>query len=198
MPQKRNLFVVLLFPVVALLILVVLSMSSSSSTKSSVLQQQEQDGVGRIYTHLDDLPTTTKFDAILVLGGGVPRSVNEPPIFVQKRCDDAAAVVRRQQQQQQQEEPLVPILSLSAGTTHRPQFMSPRGQPVWESTASSAYLVSQHNFHDNLYVETTSFDTIGNAYFARTSHTDIAGWRTLLVITNQVRPHHCVSHTHSH
>eukprot|EP00540_Astrosyne_radiata_P022720 CAMPEP_0116822150 /NCGR_PEP_ID=MMETSP0418-20121206/107_1 /TAXON_ID=1158023 /ORGANISM="Astrosyne radiata, Strain 13vi08-1A" /LENGTH=197 /DNA_ID=CAMNT_0004450229 /DNA_START=222 /DNA_END=815 /DNA_ORIENTATION=- len=79
----------------------------------------------------------------------------------------------------------LPILCLSAGTTHRPQFMSPKGLPVWEATSSAAYLKKKYHLDSNLYVETTSFDTIGNAYFARTSHTDIAGWRRLMVITNK-------------
>ena len=33
-------------------------------------------------------------------------------------------------------------------------------------------------------VETTSYDTISNAYFARSSHTDVIGWKRLLVVTN--------------
>ena len=33
-------------------------------------------------------------------------------------------------------------------------------------------------------VETTSYDTIGNAYFARTNHIAVAGYKKILVITS--------------
>ena len=67
-----------------------------------------------------------------------------------------------------------------------PQRLTANGLPIWESTASAAYLQSKYNL-DNIYVEKTSYDTIGNAYFARTSHTDIVGWKRLLIVTNEVQ-----------
>jgi uncharacterized SAM-binding protein YcdF (DUF218 family) len=39
---------------------------------------------------------------------------------------------------------------------------------------------------ERLFVETTSYDTISNAYFARTGFADVAGWRKVLVVTNEV------------
>eukprot|EP00455_Lapot_gusevi_P017717 TRINITY_DN19544_c0_g1_i2.p1 TRINITY_DN19544_c0_g1~~TRINITY_DN19544_c0_g1_i2.p1 ORF type:complete len:146 (+),score=29.45 TRINITY_DN19544_c0_g1_i2:176-613(+) len=36
-----------------------------------------------------------------------------------------------------------------------------------------------------MYIETTSYDTIGNAYFARVSHTDIRQWNRLLIVTSE-------------
>ena len=54
-------------------------------------------------------------DVVLVLGGGRPISLTEPPLYVQRRCDDAATIVRihqhQQQQQQQREGRVPPILS---------------------------------------------------------------------------------------
>ena len=38
---------------------------------------------------------------------------------------------------------------------------------------------------DHIFEEGFSLDTIGNAYFLRASHTDPAGWRKLVIITNQ-------------
>jgi len=38
---------------------------------------------------------------------------------------------------------------------------------------------------ESIYVETSSYDTIGNAYFARTTHTEFNGWRKLLIVTNE-------------
>lgn len=132
-------------------------------------------------------------DSILVLGGGVPSSAETPPLYVQRRCDDAAAVRERRQRHPTTEggndniHASLPILCLSAGTAHLPQLLCIRGLPIWESTASAAYLQSKHGVDaSDLFVETTSYDTIGNAYFARTSHTDVNGWRKLLVVTNAV------------
>jgi uncharacterized SAM-binding protein YcdF (DUF218 family) len=81
----------------------------------------------------------------------------------------------------------LPILCLSAGSAHVPQLMSADGLPIRESTSSAAYLKKAHGMESNVYVETTSYDTIGNAFYARTSHTDVNGWRRLLIVTNEVR-----------
>lgn len=144
------------------------------------------------------LEIVMRLDVILVLGGGVPQSLEEPPIYVQQRCDDAAAIVQQRQQQQQHRllpsrQGLLPILCLSAGTAHLPQLLAPNGLPVWESVSSAAYLQQKHGLGRNtdgalpqVLVETTSYDTIGNAFYARTSFTDIIGWRRILVITNEV------------
>jgi hypothetical protein len=100
---------------------------------------------------------------------------------VAKRCDAAAQVY-----QQSQKAPA--ILCLSAGTAHMPQLLSVDGLPVWESTSSATYLLDKLNIPPkDVFVETTSYDTISNAYFARTSFTDVIGWKRLLIITNEVR-----------
>lgn len=124
-------------------------------------------------------------DAVLVLGGGVPSSLEEPPVHVKRRCDVAAAIVQRHRDLSQASLSL-PILTLSAGTAHLPQLLSNDGLPIWEATSSAAYLKNQHGLEDHVYVETTSYDTISNAFFARTTHTDVVGWRKLAVITNEV------------
>ena len=126
------------------------------------------------------------FDAVLILGGGRPTELDVPPLYVRRRCDDAAAVVLRHKELLKTES-LLPILCLSAGTAHLPQLMASSGLPIWESTSSAAYLQKHYMLSKNVYVETTSYDTIGNAFFARTSHTDVVGWRHLLVVTNKVR-----------
>ena len=129
-------------------------------------------------------------DAVLVLGGGLPTTVDEPPIFTQKRCDHAVQVVQRHQAAPSnlKRDHELPILCLSAGTAHLPQFLSADGLPVWEATSSAAYLLKNYPTvidKSQLYVETTSYDTIGNAFYARASFTDINGWRNLLVVTNE-------------
>jgi uncharacterized SAM-binding protein YcdF (DUF218 family) len=187
--------------------------SSSSSSNASYSAATK-----RLFSSPDEIPSSLvdSFDAILVLGGGVPRSIDHPPVYVERRCDDAVQVFqrrrrrRRQQQQQQQSgkdnasggssstsvkrewsqqvsssSSSLPILCLSAGTAHLPQLLSKDGLPIWESTACASYLTGKGIPSDLLYVETTSYDTIGNAFYTRTSHTDVTGWRRLLVITNE-------------
>jgi hypothetical protein len=88
-----------------------------------------------------------KFDAILVLGGGVPSSLYEPPIYVKQRCDDAAAIRGTTE---------TPILTLSAGTAHLPQLLSKDGLPISESTSCRVpATTTQHPFesiHGNYIV----------------------------------------------
>jgi uncharacterized SAM-binding protein YcdF (DUF218 family) len=166
-----------------------------------------------LYLSPEDLPTDLihSLDAILVLGGGRPKSIDHPPVFVERRCDDAIEVVRRRLESKSSEDfgslkgrkqilrdskQNLPILCLSAGTAHLPQLLSADGLPIWESTACAAYILSQNNKDndasttnmippESIYVETSSYDTIGNAYFARTSHTEFNGWRNLLIVTNE-------------
>lgn len=149
-----------------------------------------------LFTDPDEIPMDLllQMDAVMILGGGKPTSLDQPPVYVQRRCDDAAAVVFRHKQlslaaeASMRRKELLPVLCLSAGTAHLPQLMSEaQGLPIWESTSTAAYLSLHFNMSHNVFVETTSFDTIGNAFYARTSHTDIVGWRRLLIVTNEVR-----------
>ncbi|KAL7548752.1 hypothetical protein ACHAWF_012017 [Thalassiosira exigua] len=126
-------------------------------------------------------------DAVLLLGGGAPSSPVDPPPHVRERCDAVASLHSKLRAAGVVPGPAV--VCLSAGTAHVPQYITPRdGLPLWESTASAACLL-EHPLHpvppDRVYVETASYDTISNAYFARTTMTDVAGWRTLLIVTSE-------------
>jgi len=170
------------------------SSSSNNNNKHNNLKNNNSHNTKMTKVRFDtpqEIPDDiVHLDAILVLGGGVPKSMDEPPIFTQRRCDDAAQVVqRRDDNNNNASSKGLPILCLSAGTAHLPQFISQDGLPVWEATSSAAYLLSKYADlidKSQVYVETTSYDTISNAFFARTSFTDISGWRKLLVITNEV------------
>jgi len=63
-------------------------------------------------------------DAILVLGGGVPLSPNEPPVYVQRRCDVVAKLLNEMREEKQATQ-LPKIICLSAGTAHMPQYILP-------------------------------------------------------------------------
>lgn len=147
---------------------------------------------GKVFVDPEQIPTSLikKIDAVVILGGGRPISLEEPPKYVQQRCDDAASVVRKNEalnsHKRREGHEQLPVLCLSAGTAHLPQLLAPDGLPIWESTSTAAYLIKNYSLQ-NIYAETTSFDTIGNAFFARTSFSDINGWRRLLVVTSEVR-----------
>mmetsp|Transcript_13103 Transcript_13103/g.37352 ORF Transcript_13103/g.37352 Transcript_13103/m.37352 type:complete len:317 (+) Transcript_13103:64-1014(+) len=146
-----------------------------------------------IFTSHSEIPdaTLSSLDAIFVLGGGVPSSFADPPSYVKSRCDAAAQVyIRCSRLAKGGEEDQTPaILTLSAGTAHMPQLLSSDGLPVWESTASAAYILEQYSAKQippsKIFAETTSYDTISNAYFARTSFTDVFGWDRILVVTTE-------------
>jgi len=140
---------------------------------------------GDMWISVDDLVTSLQsgaeggFDCIVVLGGGVPLGPSTQLPFVANRC---AAAVDVRSAHHGAAQPA--ILCLSAGTAHAAQLLSPAGLPVWEATVSAAECLKRGVPSSHVFVETTSYDTIGNAFFARTSHTDHAGWRKLLVITS--------------
>jgi hypothetical protein len=112
------------------------------------------------------------YDAVIVAGGGV-RAGGEFPAYVRRRLDRAIEV---------QGDAM--IVASSAGTVHRPPPLDADGFPIFESMAAGRYLIARGVDPHTILPETSSYDTIGNAYFARTVHVDPRGFRRLLVITS--------------
>jgi hypothetical protein len=115
----------------------------------------------------------SRYDAILVPGGGLREGGTLPP-YAERRFDLALA--------RESGEPIVP---LSAWTPHRPVILGPDGRMRFESTEGARYLIDRGFPAERIYCETTSYDTIGNAYFSRVQLAEPLGWRRLLVITSQ-------------
>lgn len=114
----------------------------------------------------------TEYDAVLVLGSGV-RSGGVLPSWVVCRLQRAIETRGKGY-----------IIVLSAGTPHRAPPIDTNGFPIIESVAEARYLMKAGVPAERTLQETSSYDTIGNAYFARTIHTDPAGLSKLLVITS--------------
>jgi Uncharacterized conserved protein len=136
-----------------------------------------------LYKDPSEIPSSIKdnLDTIVVLGGGVPETVSDPPVYTKARCKAAAQVYKSVNTNER-----LKILALSAGTAHVPQLISFDGLPVWESTASASYLMKELGVPpEDIYVETTSYDTISNAFFTRTNFCDINDWKKLLIVTNE-------------
>jgi len=114
-----------------------------------------------------------KYDAILVLGGGL-REDGELPKHVKRRLDLALA-----------RESGEPIAALSAWTAHRPAILDAQGQFQFESVIGARYLIERGVDPSRIFCETTAYDTVGNAYFSRLQIVEPMQWRHLLVITSQ-------------
>jgi hypothetical protein len=114
-----------------------------------------------------------EFDAIVVPGGGVWDGGRLPPWAVE-RFDLALQMANG-----------APILALSGGTAYRPSPLDPSGRVIFESIAGADYLLSKGFPAERILFEYASYDTIGNAFFARTIFCDPRGWKRLLVITSE-------------
>jgi hypothetical protein len=113
-----------------------------------------------------------EFDVIVVPGGGVRPGGAVPP-WTRERLDHALRI--------RQDEP---IIVLSAGTVHRPPPLDASGFPIFESLAAARYLIKQGLDPRKVLIETCSYDTIGNAYFARVIHIEPGNYRRLRIITS--------------
>jgi hypothetical protein len=111
-------------------------------------------------------------DALLVPGGGV-RAGGALPSWVRVRLDRARELYSGEF-----------IITLSAGTPHRPPPLDDEGFPILESVAAARRLIESGIPADRILIETSSYDTIGNAFFAKVIHTDPLGLRRLRIITS--------------
>jgi uncharacterized SAM-binding protein YcdF (DUF218 family) len=112
------------------------------------------------------------YDLIIVPGGGVQPDGSVAP-WVENRLDRALGLRNG-----------APILCLSAGTMHKPPPVDAYGYPVFEALAGARYLLDRGLDPHAIYLEFASYDTIGNAFFARTTHTDLRDWRKLLIVNS--------------
>jgi uncharacterized SAM-binding protein YcdF (DUF218 family) len=113
------------------------------------------------------------YDAILVPGGGVRPGGTLPP-WVKRRFDRLLEIYQGET-----------IIALSAGTLFKPPPLDGRGFPIFESVAGAGYLIKNGIPPAKILLETCSYDTIGNAFFARLIHVEPRQFSKLLVITSQ-------------
>jgi len=113
-----------------------------------------------------------QYDAILIPGGGV-REGGELPSWVKRRLDRAVQLGAQ-----------TCMITLSAGTTHRPPPLDKSSFPIFESVAAARYLIDAGVPTNRILTETQSYDTIGNAFFSRVIHIDPQRLRRLLVVTS--------------
>lgn len=114
------------------------------------------------------------YQAILIPGGGLTPQGTLPPWSL-NRFEHALSF----------EDGQCLYLPLSAGTVHKPPPLDPAGFPIWESVAGAHFLLEHGIPADRILPETSSCDTIGNAYFSRMIHAEPRGLSRLLVITSR-------------
>jgi hypothetical protein len=112
------------------------------------------------------------YEAILIPGGGL-KSDGELPLWTQRRLDRAIAIKKFDF-----------VITLSAGTTHKPLPLDEKGFPLFESVAAAKYLLQHGIPEKKIFTESCSFDTIGNAFFSKVIHLDPLGVKNALVITS--------------
>jgi hypothetical protein len=113
------------------------------------------------------------YDAILIPGGGLTKDGKLTKWF-KRRLDKALEITNSEY-----------IIHLSDGTVHKPPILNEDGYTLFESNVAAAYLLERGIDPKKILREWMSYDTIGNAYFARVVHTDPRGWRRLAVITSE-------------
>ena len=118
-----------------------------------------------------------QYDGIVVLAGGLTASGGVPE-WVKGRLEAAADLHSRS--------PGSVILVTGGGTPHKPPILHDRsGHVIHESTICADYLVSELGVSPNSVLkETSSYDTIGNAYFSLTIHAAPLGWSEVCTVTS--------------
>ena len=114
------------------------------------------------------------YDAILIPGGGVCAD-GELPLWTRRRLGRAI----------EKYQDVSYVITLSAGTTHKPPPLNAEGYPIFESVAAANYLIKRGVRPDKILVETSSYDTIGNVFFSRMIHVEPLNIKRLLVITSE-------------
>lgn len=124
----------------------------------------------------------SKYDAIVIPGAGGPRDgldpLNSLPEWVERKLSSFAKQYLEQQS-------ATPIITLSAGTYHKPGSLDCNGRNFNEATGMTLYLEHLGVPIEQIYEELASYDTVGNAFFLRLIHTSIRNWNKLLIIVNQ-------------
>lgn len=114
-----------------------------------------------------------KYDSILIPGGGLLEDGSLPPWTI-ARLEKALT----------HKTDCRWFILLSGGTVHKPPPLNGEGFPFFESHELAKNLINAGVSSDRILTEISSYDTIGNAYFARLLFTDPLRFKTLLIITS--------------
>jgi hypothetical protein len=115
-----------------------------------------------------------KFDCILIPGGGFLEDGSLPPWTI-ARLNYAVSV----------KDECRWFILLSGGTVHKPPPVNADGFPLFESSELAKHLVNAGINSNRILTEISSYDTIGNAHFARLLFTEPLQLKNLLIVTSE-------------
>ena len=118
---------------------------------------------------------------LIVLGGGVT-ATGTVPDHTKLRLDKAMELLKSYEASSPKSQ--VFIITLSGGTTHKPNPTDSSGFPISEAQAGAKYLLDAGVPSSQVLEESFSLDTLGNAYFLRVMHVEPGKFSRLVVITN--------------
>jgi len=114
-----------------------------------------------------------KFNCILIPGGGLLAD-GSLPAWTLARLETALEL------QDQADW----IATLSGGTVHKPPPLDGEGFPIFESQKAAEFLIEAGVPPRRILTEISSYDTIGNAYFARLLFSEPMALTNCLIITS--------------
>ena len=114
------------------------------------------------------------FDCILIPGGGLLEDGSLPPWTI-ARLNYALSVNNECRW----------FILLSGGTIHKPPPVNESGYPIFESRELAKHLRDAGINSNRILTEISSYDTIGNAHFARLLFTDPLLLKKLLIVTSE-------------
>ncbi|CAE8709118.1 unnamed protein product, partial [Polarella glacialis] len=127
------------------------------------------------------VPDRLEPTVIVVPGGGLTLE-GLPHPWVRRRLQEAAKLYAERKHDGKG----TYVVTLSGGTPHKPMPVDPvSGFQVTEAEATARSLIREFGVAaEDVFEEGWSLDTVANAYLLRAIHTDVAGWRTLIVVNN--------------
>lgn len=123
--------------------------------------------------------SSSSLDAIVVVAGGFTPDNLWLPEWVLERLDYCAEAHKKANEKAY-------ICIAGSATPHKPPPLQKGGFIYHESTMMAEYLIDTHDVHPGkILKDTSSMDTIGNAYFTRYVHAIPRGWENVEVVTSK-------------
>lgn len=151
------------------------ALDGSQISRNGDVSGRRRITVPAIVDELEELKSDP-VDAILVLAGGqLPGG--GVPVWVERRLDKALQLQKLSGHE-------CCIVCLGNGTPHRPPLLTSEGFVIHESTSCAEYLISEGAPVRVLIKECSSYDTIGNGFFALTQHAIPQRWKKMAIVTS--------------
>jgi len=154
------------------------SCSSSLGTEEGWMRGKRKDN-NNDDSNNNNNTSSSSLDAIVVVAGGFTPDNLWLPEWVLERLDYCAEAHKKANEKAY-------ICIAGSATPHKPPPLQKGGFIYHESTMMAEYLIDTHDVHPGkILKDTSSMDTIGNAYFTRYVHAIPRGWENVEVVTSK-------------